>query len=54
MGVQWEDPLWLAGAHERIEAELERLGLRRTAGIEQPHVFPWSTVLRVPTDCGTV
>ena len=30
---------------------LAGLGLRRDGGeIEQPHVYPWSTVLRVPTD----
>ena len=54
MGSQWEDPLWLAGAHGWIEAELGRLGLRRSGDIEQPHVYPWSTVLRVPTDGGVV
>jgi hypothetical protein len=46
---QWRDPLWLAGAQEWIEGELARLGLRRDGEIEQPHVYPWSTVLRVPT-----
>jgi len=50
----WQDPRWLAGAHEWIEGELERLGLRRTGEIEQPHVYPWSTVLRVPTEQGHV
>ena len=54
MGARWEDPAWLAQAREWIEDELARLGLRRTGGIEQPHVYPWSTVLRVPTDGGPV
>ena len=54
MSARWQDPDWLAGAHAWIEFQLGRLGLRRTAGIEQPHVYPWSTVLRVPTDSGNV
>lgn len=41
-------------AHEWIEAELTTIGLRRTGSIEQPHVYPWSTVLRIPTDVGNV
>ena len=54
MGSRWQDPAWLAGAHAWIEAGLVRLGLRRTAEIEQPHVYPWATVMRVPTDGGAV
>jgi hypothetical protein len=54
MGDRWRDPSWLTGAHGWIDSELARLGLRRTAGIEQPHVYPWSTVLRVPTEAGNV
>ena len=50
----WEDPSWLSGAHAWIEDELGRLGLTRTGEIEQPHVYPWSTVMKVPTDAGTV
>jgi hypothetical protein len=51
---QWQDPEWLAGAHAWIEHRLGELGITRTSEIEQPHVYPWSTVLRVPTDTGTV
>jgi len=54
VSARWEDPRWLAQAHDWIEAELARLGLRRAGKIEQPHVYPWSTVLRVPTDQGDV
>ena len=50
----WQDPEWLAGAHAWVEAQLAGLGLTRSGDIEQPHVYPWSTVLRVPTDAGTV
>ena len=54
MSSRWQDPLWLAGAYEWVEGELARLGLRRIGEIEQPHVYPWSTVLRVPTSRGDV
>lgn len=54
MPLLWEDSSWLAGACEWVEGELARLGLRRTGEIEQPHIYPWSTVLRVPTADGDV
>jgi hypothetical protein len=50
----WRDPVWLAGAHAWIEEQAGRLDLVRTGEIEQPHVYPWSTVLRVPTNRGDV
>jgi hypothetical protein len=43
----WTDPAWLEEAHEWIHAQVEPTG-----AIEQPHVRPWSTVLRVPTAGG--
>lgn len=51
---RWTDEAWLATAYSWIEERLRGLGLTRTGGIEQPHVAPWSTVLRVPTDAGAV
>jgi len=54
MEATWQDPRWLAGAHEWIDTELVRLGMVRVGQIEQPHVYPWSTVLRVPTEAGPV
>jgi len=54
MEATWRDPAWLADAHGWIEAQADRLGLVRTGEIEQPHVYPWSTVLRVPTSRGDV
>jgi hypothetical protein len=45
----WTDPDWLAGAHAWIRAHVEPAG-----EIEQPHVRPWSTVMRVPTADGPV
>lgn len=52
--VPWTEPRWLERATHWIEAELSRLGLTATGPIEQPHVRPWSTVLRVPTAEGSV
>jgi Phosphotransferase enzyme family len=46
---EWTDPRWLADAHAWIH---ERADV--TGPIEQPHVVPWSTVLRVPTPTGPV
>lgn len=54
MDVPWRDPVWLRGAHAWIDAELGRLGMNKAGEIEQPHVYPWSTVMRIPTDGGPV
>lgn len=48
----WRDAEWQAGARAWIEREMERLGAHRTGPIEQPHVYPWATVMRIPTDVG--
>jgi len=47
--VEWTDPDWLAEAHAWIAAHVSPTG-----EIEQPHVRPWSTVMRVPTADGAV
>jgi Phosphotransferase enzyme family len=52
--ARWRDPDWLAGVHDWVDSRLGELGLTRTGKIEQPHIYPWSTVLRVPTEQGTV
>jgi hypothetical protein len=50
----WSTDAWrqraLAWADERLGAA----GLARTGEVEQPHLRPWATVLRVPTSGGTV
>ncbi len=51
---RWLEPEWLASAHEYIEAQLDRLGMVRAGDIEQPHVYSWSTVLKIPTSSGDV
>jgi Phosphotransferase enzyme family len=45
----WTRPEWLAEATEWIHERVEITG-----EIEQPHVYWWSTVLRVPTGDGVV
>jgi hypothetical protein len=40
------------GANAWVAGALEGLGTELAAEIEQPHVCPWSTVLRVPTRGG--
>ncbi|MEV4630210.1 phosphotransferase [Micromonospora sp. NPDC049523] len=51
---RWRDRDWLAGVHGWIDGRLGELGVTRTGAIEQPHVYPWSTVLRIPTELGPV
>ncbi len=50
--LPWTDKSWLATANEWIDGEIARVGLRSAGPREQPHVRPWSTVLRVPTNEG--
>jgi Phosphotransferase enzyme family len=50
--LPWTRPGWIDQASAWIWAELERQGLIASGPIEQPHVRPWSTVLRVPTSTG--
>jgi Phosphotransferase enzyme family len=45
----WRQPGWLAGATAWI-----REGVEVSGAIEQPHVRPWGTAMRVPTAGGTV
>ena len=52
--IPWARPGWLAEASAWIQSALERQGLAVAGPIEQPHVRPWSTVLRVPAGAGDV
>jgi hypothetical protein len=45
--MRWLDPEWRGEAEAWI-----RERVRVTGPIEQPHVYPWSTVMRVPTGAG--
>ncbi|HET7902456.1 MAG TPA: phosphotransferase [Candidatus Nanopelagicales bacterium] len=46
---RWTDPAWQEDALGWADSALEAHGLRRTAWT-QPHVRPWSTMLRLETD----
>jgi hypothetical protein len=50
--LPWTDKSWLATVNQWIDGELARVGLTSAGPREQPHVRPWSTVLRVPTNEG--
>ncbi|MEU4565273.1 aminoglycoside phosphotransferase family protein [Micromonospora sp. NPDC023956] len=51
---RWRDPEWLAEVRDWIDHQLGLRGVTRSGPPVQPHVYPWSTVLRVPTDQGDV
>ena len=48
----WLDPTWQADALGWAESTLAGLGRRVDGPIEQPHVRPWSTAFRIPTNGG--
>ena len=52
--VLWASPAWLEEATDWIDEQLATAGSRRTGPVEQPHLRPWATALRVPTTGGTV
>jgi hypothetical protein len=52
--VPWLQPGWMEDVTAWIMARLGEVGLLPTGPIEQPHIRPWSTVLRVPTTLGLV
>jgi len=52
--IPWSLPGWMEEAREWIAGRLEALGLEFTGKIDQPHVRPWSTILRAETKTGMV
>ena len=54
MVSDWTDPLWVDEADGWIRDQLTRLGTRSVGAIDQFHVRPWATVMRVPTETGDV
>jgi hypothetical protein len=50
--LPWTQPGWREQADAWIRAKLEQRGILIAGEIEQPHLRPWSTVLRVPTSAG--
>lgn len=47
--IPWDNPGWFRQAENWIRTQLALFGQRACGAIEQIHVRPWSTVLRVPT-----
>jgi aminoglycoside/choline kinase family phosphotransferase len=52
--LRWHDPQWQKSAHDWIRAQAERNAIQLTGEIEQPHAYAWSTVMRVPSNEGTL
>ena len=50
----WTEPEWLAEAHGWIREQVASLGARVVGELDQHHIQPWATVMRVPTDRGDV
>ncbi len=50
----WTDPATIAEAHTWLREAAATAGRRVTGPIGQPHIRPWSTVFRAPTDQGDV
>jgi hypothetical protein len=50
----WLDPQWREAALDWVSARLGEQARAVVGEVEQPHVYPWSTVLRVPTAEGPV
>jgi hypothetical protein len=48
----WTDPAWRDEILAWASAGLEAAGHHIVGPVEQPHVRPWSTVFRIPTDSG--
>lgn len=52
VSLPWEQAGWLDTVQLWIDYTLAAHGLQRTSDVEQLHIRPWSTVLRVPTTDG--
>jgi hypothetical protein len=50
----WTEAAWLGEVHAWVDAQLARLGLTHDGPVEQVHVRPWATALRIPTTAGPV
>ena len=50
----WTDPAWRSAALAWAREELDRAGLVLDGEPAQPHIYPWSTALRLPVRGGSV
>jgi len=53
MTSRWADPTWQAETLDWARDRLGEVGRVVDGEITQPHVMPWSTVFRIPTDDGS-
>ncbi|MEA3338267.1 MAG: phosphotransferase [Chloroflexota bacterium] len=52
--LPWSEPSWRPQVESWISDQLQRYDIAITGPIQQPHIRPWSTVLQVPIDGGSV
>ena len=52
--LRWYNPDWQKQAHEWIRTGANQNSMELTGDIEQPHAYAWSTVMRVPTNEGSL
>lgn len=52
--LMWQNSDWKKGAHEWIRSQAERNSIQLRGEIEQPHMYHWSTVMRVPSNEGAL
>jgi aminoglycoside/choline kinase family phosphotransferase len=52
--LRWHDPVWQSQVHIWIREQAEQNSIQITGAIEQNHAYAWSTVMRVPTNQGTL
>ncbi len=52
--LPWSQPNWRADVETWIATTLAQHGLSISGASDQPHIRPWATVLRVPTQAGDV
>jgi Phosphotransferase enzyme family len=50
----WSTSEWRAQALSWLDERLATAGIERRGEVEQPHLRPWATVLKVPTTAGVV
>jgi len=50
--LHWHHPDWQKQAHDWIRTEAKRNSIQLAGEIQQPHAYPWSTVLCVSTNEG--
>lgn len=50
----WEESDWLKQANDWVQVETKRQDIKITGTIKQTHIYPWSTVMRIPTNEGTL